>query len=146
MNVKNIRKSENVSKILDIKNVYKWGEFEVQFKSKIFTKRLFSFGCEWMSRSSQNFCQLSNQFVSFVNNLTFGYIYDHWPGCFYLDSFLKGMVLNFKKASWELESVGIDIPTVALASWDHPLQNQSLISNQPNDFLYTLKIIKKKLG
>ena len=34
----------NVSKILDIKNVYKWGEFEVQFKSKIFTKRLSSFG------------------------------------------------------------------------------------------------------
>ena len=51
----------NVSKILDIKNVYKWGEFEVQFKSKIFTKRLFSFGSEWMSRSSQIFCLLSNQ-------------------------------------------------------------------------------------
>ena len=56
------------------------------------------------------------------------------------------MVLNFKKASWELESVGIDIPTVALASWDHPLQNQALISNQPNDFLYTLKNYLKKTG
>ena len=55
--------------------------------------------------------------------------------------FLSGLFskrddLNFKNASRKLESVDKDIPTVGLASWDHPLQNQALISNQPNDFLY----------
>ena len=59
--------------------------------------------------------------------------------------FSKKDDLNFKIASWELESVNIDIPTVALASWDHPLQNQALISNHPNDFLYSL-ILNKSTG
>ena len=71
-----------------------------------------------------------------------------WPSGKFMtigqDVFLSGLFskrddLNFKKVSWELESVGIDIPTVALASWGHPLHNQALISNQPNDFLYPKK-------
>ena len=52
-------------------------------------------------------------------------------------------VTSILKASREMESVDIDIPMVALASWDHPLQKQALISNQPYDLLYTLKSIKK---